>query len=116
MAKMSEKTTHYLIYGAIIIVAIIVIFKFFRPSLNVRVGSATPSGQSTIPQFLASTSGPAGTTNPGVLNGMSANGTPNLAFQTYNYQVPIPSFHYSGNSQIYMPLFGFVGYSTQGTL
>lgn len=37
----------------------------------------------------------------------------NLPFQVNldQYNVPIPTFHYSGNSQIYMPLFGFVGYS-----
>lgn len=30
-------------------------------------------------------------------------------------KIPVPEFGYSGNSQIYMPLFGFVGYSSVGT-
>lgn len=34
-------------------------------------------------------------------------GTFNLALGT----ITLPGYHYSGNHQIYMPLFGFVGYS-----
>ena len=30
--------------------------------------------------------------------------------------IPVPDYGYSGNSQIYMPLFGFVGYSQLGTV
>lgn len=30
--------------------------------------------------------------------------------------IPVPSYGYAGNSQIYMPLFGFVGYSQLGTV
>jgi len=31
------------------------------------------------------------------------------------YNIPMPNFGYAGNSQIYMPLYGFVGYSSVGT-
>lgn len=33
------------------------------------------------------------------------------AFQLNLGSITLPGFHYSGNQQIYMPLFGFVGYS-----
>ena len=34
---------------------------------------------------------------------------------TNNIQVPIPNYGYGGNSSVYMPMFGFVGYSDVGT-
>ena len=33
------------------------------------------------------------------------------AFQLNLGSITLPGFHYSGNQQIYMPMFGFVGYS-----
>lgn len=33
------------------------------------------------------------------------------AFQLNLGTITLPGFHYSGNQQIYMPMFGFVGYS-----
>jgi len=98
-----------------VVVVVLILFWFFRPK--------TTGGRCPICKYLGNIlapggySNPAGTTNPGALNGVSGGtGAPNTAFQTYNYNVPVPSFHYAGNQQIYMPLFGFVGYSSTGTM
>lgn len=111
--KVNDKTIHSLFIVGLVI-AVVIFLMYFKVKLNVN-----PKGSSQSPmtpsQFLNSVAGPAGTTNQGALNG-TTNGSPNLAFSTYNYKVPVPSFHYNGNEQIYMPLFGFVGYSTSGTV
>ncbi len=41
--------------------------------------------------------------------------TPQAAALFSLYNIPLPNFGYAGNSQIYMPLYGFVGYSSVGT-
>jgi len=115
MIKFHEGHKNGALIAAGVVVVVLLLFWFFRPK--------TTGGGCPICKYLGNilapggVSNPAGTTNPGALNGNnSTSGTPNPAFQTYNYNVPIPSFHYSGNSQIYMPLFGFVGYSSTGTM
>ena len=116
MAKFSDKSKNGALIATALVVVALILFWFLRPKNANGQGSGN-SGNCPICNFLSGLSGPAGTTNPGALNGNnSTSGTPNPAFQTYNYNVPIPSFHYSGNSQIYMPLFGFVGYSSTGTM
>ena len=109
MIKFHEGHKNGALIAAGVVVVVLLLFWFFRPK--------TSGGNCPVCNFLGGLTGPAGTTNPGALNGTnSATGAPNTAFQTYNYNVPVPSFHYAGNQQIYMPLFGFVGYSSTGTM
>ncbi len=111
MKPFSDKQHNGAIAAIVIVAIVIVLWLYMRSKPRQRSGSCP------ICDYLAGlSSSPAGTTNPGILNGTGPTGAPNLAFQTLNYTVPIPSFHYSGNSQIYMPLFGFVGYSSIGTI
>lgn len=110
MKAFSDKQ-HKGAFAAIIIAAIVIVLFLYMRSRQQAAGSCS------ICNYLGGLLGsPAGTTNAGVLNGYTPTGAPNTAFQTLNYNVPVPSFHYSGNGQIYMPLFGFVGYSSTGTI
>lgn len=68
--------------------------------------AAVPASTSA-PDWQASFAGPSGyPAVPQIQNGQ-ANGV----FQLDLGSITLPGFHYSGNEQIYMPMFGFVGYS-----
>ena len=53
-----------------------------------------PTGAPIVPQFQYGQQGP-------------------FQVNLSDYNVPVPQFHYSGNTSIYMPMFGFVAYGAQ---
>lgn len=61
----------------------------------------------TAPNWQAGSAGPTGFP----LTPQIQYGQPSGAFQLNLGSITLPGFHYSGNSEIYMPMFGFVGYS-----
>ena len=53
--------------------------------------------------------------NGGPFAGGGTGNNPAADYVFNKYDVPIPSYHFPAMKQQYMPLFGFVGYSSVGT-
>ncbi len=100
MLKTKMSGQHMAVTAMIIVIAFIA-FMYWRYK------RATPSPTQAANDTLSATQGMTGTPiSPAFQYGQSQ------PFQMTldNYNVPVPNFNYSGNTQIYMPLFGFVGY------
>ena len=109
-----DKRTVYSIVA--IVVAIIIIWLLHRRVAAASVAqqvpaTSTPPGLPLI-SFLSNI-------DPGLGIPVSyplVYGQRGQVMQPITYEIPTPSFAYGGNQSIYMPLFGFVGYSQYATV
>lgn len=102
---MTEKDKHEWLGIAAIIIILLVIWLWMRRGKNASQNAAA----SPLP--ATALWGPGGHPFAQGSQGVSENPT----ISEYNVNVPVPSYGYGGNSSVYMPLFGFVGYSSYGT-
>lgn len=101
MIQFSEKQSRFFMW-AFVGAVILGLFLYIRH----KVPNNTQAAQDT----LAGTLGPSGVPIlPQFQYGQQSPFQVNLS----DYNVPVPGYHYSGNSSIYMPMFGFVGYGGQ---
>ncbi len=103
--------------SALGIIALIIFLLFLLWFLRPKAANPQANGNTNCPicGWLSGLLGPAGPAQAANMFGTNATGQPNMAFQTLNYNVPVPSYYFPGQGQIYMPMFGFVGYSNSGT-
>ena len=101
--KRADKIT--LTVGAILAIALIA-WLLWRRYMTAQAAGNTPAVASN-PNSQDLYAGPTGLPiTPQIQYGQGSG-----AFQLNLGTITLPGFHYSGNHQIYMPLFGFVGYS-----
>ena len=101
MIQFSEGQTRFTMW-AIVCAVVLGLFLYIR--------NKTPNNTQAAQQTLAGTIGPSGAPIlPQFQYGQQSPFQVNLS----DYNVSVPAFHYSGNTSIYMPMFGFVGYGGQ---
>lgn len=96
MIQFSEQQTKVTMW-AIVAAVILGLFLYIRNKIpnNTQAAQNTldstlgPSGVPVLPQFQYGQQGP-------------------FQVNLSDYNVPVPGFHYSGNTSIYMPMFGLV--------
>ena len=90
---------------ALIAIAVIIWWILHRKKSNTQNVATNPDFVLPPAAYWGSGNGP-----------FSQGGTTPEAQMVYDqYNVPAPTFGYGGDSSVYMPLFGFVGYSDVGT-
>lgn len=102
--KISERGFKWLSIAALVLLGFVFLYWFKH------VYNGTPANTQAAQDTLGATAGPTGIPiAPQFQYGQAGPFQINLS----DYNVPIPQFHYAGNTSIYMPMFGFVGYGAQ---
>ena len=104
------KNTKILLIGGALVLIIGFLWSRRAATHSQAVTSPVYPGQALV-DYL-NTNSPLGVPlNPYLLYGKQG-----ISMTPINYTIPTPTFGYGGNQSVYMPLFGFVGYSSYATV
>ncbi len=115
MTEKDRKDFALIASGVVIAFVLWLIWERRKSTPNISETNVVQQGESGTPPYIDGAVPPWAYWGSG--NGPFAQGgvTPESVALFSLYKIPLPKFAYNGNSEIYMPLYGFVGYSAVGT-